>query len=78
MLEIANLNQRYARAADAADGSAFSRCFTEDGVFDRFGTAVIKRLPICKGPILQSNADTSSVMLLLNSAMTARGEGKVI
>ncbi|MGB7101119.1 MAG: nuclear transport factor 2 family protein [Xanthobacteraceae bacterium] len=40
MLEIANLNQRYGRAADAADGSAFSRCFTEDGVFDRFGTEI--------------------------------------
>ena len=40
MLDIANLNQRYARAADAADGNAFCRCFTEDGVFERFGTEI--------------------------------------
>jgi ketosteroid isomerase-like protein len=40
MWEIANLNQRYAQAADAADGIAFSRCFTEDGLFDRFGTEI--------------------------------------
>jgi hypothetical protein len=40
MLEIANLNQRYARAADAADGNAFCRCFTEDGVLERLGTEI--------------------------------------
>ena len=46
MLEIANLNQRYALAADASDGDAYGRCFTEDGVFDRFGTELRGRQAI--------------------------------
>jgi ketosteroid isomerase-like protein len=77
--EIANLNQRYARAADAADGSAYSRCFTEDGIFDRFGTEIRGRQALAElqkpNPEIKRRHFVSNTLVEFSDNGEVRGEG---
>jgi ketosteroid isomerase-like protein len=73
--EIANLNQRYARAADAADGSAYSRCFTEDGIFDRFGTEIRGRQALAE--LQKANSGNKRRHFVSNTLVEFGDDGEV-
>jgi ketosteroid isomerase-like protein len=75
MLEIANLNQRYARAADAADGDGFCRCFAEDGVFDRFGAEIRGRPALSN--LQKHNPDIKRRHFISNALVEFGEDGEV-
>jgi hypothetical protein len=75
MLEIANLNQRYAQAADAADGEAYSRCFTETGVFDRFGAELKGRHALAE--LQKPNPDVKRRHFASNALVEFGEDGQV-
>lgn len=73
--EIANLNQRYALAADSSDAVAFSGCFTEDGVFDRFGVEIRGRKALHR--FMKPNAEIKRRHFISNAFVQFEADGSV-